>query len=164
MHCTHCHHVMHKERLPAYAYDLSGLSNVVVHNVEQFQCPSCSGKAVTFHAIEALHHALARALITKETRLTAQEVRFLREHLEMTNQAFARALGVTEHQSSRWMSGAPMNSSAEHLLRLLVASRVGLAMVKRAVAVVSQGIREGQSKLDARRHGKEWMVQVSELG
>jgi DNA-binding transcriptional regulator YiaG len=115
------------KKLPVrdYLYQLGGFSTVTLHGngVTQLTCPSCGDQATSFKAIGELHRKLARAIVTKKTRLSAQEVRFLRDHLGVTNQEFARTLGVTQYQSSRWMKGSPMSTSAERLLRCLVAGQ-----------------------------------------
>jgi DNA-binding transcriptional regulator YdaS (Cro superfamily) len=46
-------------------------------------------------------------------------VRFIRDHLELSNKDFAILMGVSETQASRWTSSEPIGVPAERFLRML---------------------------------------------
>jgi DNA-binding transcriptional regulator YiaG len=69
-----------------------------------------------------LHRALAAAVIYKKGRLAPQEIKFLRKSLGWSGVDFAKRMGTSAETVSRWEHGrAPMGSTSDRLLRLLVA-------------------------------------------
>ena len=71
-----------------------------------------------------LADVVLRELCEKEGRLTGSEVRFMRQHFEMTLQAFAKRFGVTHPGVLKWerMKKKPtgMNWATEKDIRLFV--------------------------------------------
>jgi DNA-binding transcriptional regulator YiaG len=66
---------------------------------------------------------IARAVISKNDRLTPAEIRFLRKHLGWTGAEFAAHFGAARETVSRWENGStPMGPTAERLLRMIVAN------------------------------------------
>jgi len=113
-----------QSRRENYRWDASGLSNVVLIDVEVRRCPACGEHTVVIPRIEELHRTLAMAVISRPGRLAPQEIRFLRKWLGWSGQDFARHFGVTPTTVSRWESledPSPMGGTAERLLRLAVA-------------------------------------------
>lgn len=99
-----------------------GLPYVVLMNLEVMVCQNCGEKEYMIPRIEDLHRLLARVVINKPGRLTGDEIRFLRTHLGYSSGDFARRMGVTIEQVSRWEhEKSAMSATAERLLRLLVA-------------------------------------------
>ncbi|TMQ11496.1 MAG: helix-turn-helix domain-containing protein [Deltaproteobacteria bacterium] len=123
MKCPQCRTPMQSRR-ENYRWDASGLSNVVLIDVEVRRCPACGEHTVVIPRIEELHRTLAMAVISRPGRLAPQEIRFLRKWLGWSGQDFARHFGVTPTTVSRWESledPSPMGGTAERLLRLAVA-------------------------------------------
>jgi len=167
MHCLNCNHIMKKITLDRYPYDTCGLPMVTVHDVEKYECPSCGDEMTSFWAIADLHRAIAIAIAMKPERLSSPEVRFLRDNLGMTNQDFARAMGVTQHQTSRWATSAPISSSAERLLRLLAVGAAGKSGKESARLVdmilsgsCAHGARK-DAKIDVVRRGGHWTATLT---
>ncbi len=103
-----------------YRYKESGL-NVTLVNVEIRRCPSCGEEEVNIPAIDGLHRAIALMLVKKKAPLASSEVRFLREYLGWTGENFAKHMGVSRFQVSRWESGSAAPSAvADRLVRALV--------------------------------------------
>ena len=123
MRCHSCGASMTTKR-ENFRYDASGLTHVTLRNVEVSRCPKCGEYEVAIPAIEQLHAALARALVTKRERLVPEEVRFLRKHLGLSGADFARLMDAAPETVSRWERGsASMSVMAERLLRVFVATR-----------------------------------------
>jgi putative zinc finger/helix-turn-helix YgiT family protein len=89
--------------------------------VTVYRCGSCGEELVSIPRLAELHRALASAVISKHAMLTAEEVRFLRTHLDKSSEEFAQLVGVSREQVSRWEHGATLSATADRLIRLLVA-------------------------------------------
>ena len=106
----------------AYKYSESGLPNVTLVGIEVRRCPHCGEQAAAIPRVMQLHQILAQSIVRKRARLAAQEVRFLRTYLGRSTEDFAKLMGVTREQVSRWENGHnPIGAQADRLLRLLVA-------------------------------------------
>jgi putative zinc finger/helix-turn-helix YgiT family protein len=104
-----------------YLYDESGLDSVTLMNVEMRRCPECGEYEVDIPRIDELHRLIAQTVASKESRLTPQEIRFLRKYLGFSGVDFARTLDVTPETVSRWETGKKqMSPVAERALRLMI--------------------------------------------
>ena len=104
----------------------STLLTLILIGLEVSRCTQCDCSEAAIPRIEALHRLIACALIDKTTRLTGEEVRFLRKLLDWSGSEFAKHMGVAEETVSRWENGrAPMGLQADKLLRMLVAALSG---------------------------------------
>ena len=111
-----------KTKRENYRYEAVGLSGITLQGVEVSRCGKCGEYEVAIPRIEDLHRAIAEAVISKKDRLTAAEIRFLRKHLGWTGAEFAAHFGAARETVSRWENGtSPMGSTAERLLRMVVA-------------------------------------------
>ena len=104
-----------------HRYVESGLSNVVLQDVEVRECPACGVQQVMIPRIEELFRVLALALVRKHERLAGEEVRFLRKHMGWSGVDFAARMGVTPETVSRWENERdPLSPLADRLLRMMV--------------------------------------------
>jgi hypothetical protein len=75
-----------------------------------------------------LVEVVLRELCEKDSRLTGSEVRFIRQHFDMTLQQFAKRFGVTHPAVMKWekMSDKPtgINWATEKDIRLFALSRL----------------------------------------
>lgn len=121
MKCIDCGNLMRTQK-ENYRYSECGLKNVTLIGIEVSRCPRCGNYEVSIPHIEGLHRLIARILIEKTTRLTGEEVRFLRKSLGWSGADFAENIGVAEETVSRWENDAtPIGPQADRLLRLMVA-------------------------------------------
>jgi putative zinc finger/helix-turn-helix YgiT family protein len=104
-----------------YLYAACGLPNVTLVGVEVRRCANCGDHEVVIPRIEELHRVLAAAVVRQTSRLTKDEIRFLRKYLGYSGVDFAKVVGVSPETVSRWENGKEkMGSSAEKLVRMLV--------------------------------------------
>jgi putative zinc finger/helix-turn-helix YgiT family protein len=104
-----------------YRYTACGLSNVTLIGVDVRRCAKCGDHEVVIPRIEELHRVLAAAVVRQASRLTKDEIRFLRKYLGYSGVDFAKVVGVSAETISRWENGKEkMGSSAEKLVRMLV--------------------------------------------
>jgi DNA-binding transcriptional regulator YiaG len=118
MKCTECGNAMTKS-IGDHVYRESGMEHVLLKGVTKYGCESCGAKRIQIVAIGQLHHLLAEIIAKKPARLVPSEVRFIRDHLELSNRDFAVLMGVTEAQASRWTNSESMGVPAERFLRVL---------------------------------------------
>jgi putative zinc finger/helix-turn-helix YgiT family protein len=103
------------------------LPGTVIANVEHEECPQCGESYEVFSRFEELFHVLAVAVIEQPSRLGGDEIRFLRNFLELAQVELAMRLGVTQETISRWETGKQqISKTADHLLRLMVAYELQL--------------------------------------
>src|SRR5262245_38491563 len=116
MKCTECGNKMTRSVVD-HVYRESGLDNVILHGVTKYTCESCGAERVQIPHMGPLHRAIAQAIAHKPARLVPAEVRFLRDHLDLSNKEFAALMGVSPEQASRWTSSEPIGVPAERFLR-----------------------------------------------
>ena len=87
-----------------YHYTDSGLPNIYLVGVRQFQC-ECGEKAVEIPAIKQLMSLIARDLTMKNASLTGLEVKFLRKQLGQKANDFAAHIKLQPETLSRIENG-----------------------------------------------------------
>lgn len=103
------------------------LPDIVVDGIEEGRCPDCGGTVTSYPRWSELSNHVVQALLSKPSRLTAGEIRFLRLKAGLKAQVLAETLGVTASQVSRWENeAATISALADRLLRMVVAARMGL--------------------------------------
>jgi putative zinc finger/helix-turn-helix YgiT family protein len=126
MKCPVCGKKM-KHYKGSHHYAESGLSNVVLQGIDQWEC-GCGEHVVEIPKVDDLHRRLGRLLIAQEKRLSGPEVRFLRKNLGLSGKEMAGLMGVNNATLSRWESGEQaIGAGADRLLRLIYAGKKGLA-------------------------------------
>lgn len=99
-----------------------GLPNIVLLDVPVRRCTQCQEYEVVFPKIARLHRLIANVLIRKQTRLTGDEIRYLRKYLGWASNDLARRVGVAPETVSRWEnSHEPIGAVPDRTLRLMVA-------------------------------------------
>jgi DNA-binding transcriptional regulator YiaG len=98
----------------------SGLPNVYLEGMRYWTCTECERVVrLEIPAVEDLMNALARAVVSKPSPLTALELRFVRKRLGMKAAAFAGILSISAGQLSRFKNGHNrMDGSLDKLVRL----------------------------------------------
>lgn len=102
-----------------YKYTVCGLKNVFLANgYETHQTEY--GEGVSIHNIEGLHRVIGLGIIKHCPSLSADEVRFLRKELDMTQRQLASMLGVGESTVRGWENNrTTITPSSDRLLRAI---------------------------------------------
>jgi putative zinc finger/helix-turn-helix YgiT family protein len=116
--CGECGHVM-EGRKENYHYTECGLQSVVLKNILVFHC-DCGAIIARIPAMAWLHRAITLSLISKESLLSGEEIRFLRKMANLNGVELAKLLGAHKTTLSKWENNTrkiPKNSDAA--LRLI---------------------------------------------
>lgn len=136
--CFDCGGTMQGRR-ENYNYTESGLRSLVLMNVVVFHCAKCGAIVPEIPAVEKLHRAVALDLLTKNTLLSPEEIRFVRKVSGYTATQLAAVMGVNKVSVSRWEGGArPIGKESDRLLRLLFFARMVERMWKDGSSAVDQ--------------------------
>lgn len=123
MKCLNCGTPM-KSRKENYHYTESGLSNIVLADVDVRSCAKCGEREVVIPRLDELHRAIAREVIEQKGQLVPEQIRFLRKYLGWSQSDLAAHMSVQSETVSRWETGnQEMGPVADRLLRLLVANQ-----------------------------------------
>ena len=133
MRCLNCDVEMQVGKAD-YQFTESGLSNVVLRDLEIRRCPRCGEQEAILAGLETIHRTIANELVAKPGRLAPEEARFLRKYLELSGTDLATQMSVAPETVSRWENGAQdMGVVADKLLRMMVRSLSAKEL--RAVAI-----------------------------
>ena len=100
MKCRDCGQEMQQIQ-ESYPYTESGLDNVYLEGIPVYRC-SNDHVVARIPRPAALSDAIADAVLSKSSRLTGPEIRYLRKHLRLKAKEFAKQLGVDKTTYSRW--------------------------------------------------------------
>jgi putative transcriptional regulator len=107
-----------------YRYTISGLNNVLLIGVAVNACPKCGLEAPTIPKAGELHRLIVDGLLSREARLSGEEVRFLRKQAGFSAKKFAALLGISAEHLSRFENGDRVSESVDRLARAIVAVAV----------------------------------------
>ena len=102
-----------------YHFVDSGLPNVYLVGIKYRRCAVCGMRSADIPAVKNLLMALARTIVESDAPLTGAEIRFLRKRLGKKSSEFAKIIGVSHEQVSRWENGRNRpEQSADKLIRV----------------------------------------------
>ena len=85
-------------------YRQCGLDNIFL--IDGFERELVDGEEyVTIHNLDGLWKAIGLHIVKHQKTLTAQEVRFLRQQMDLTQAELAKMLRVTDQTVARWEKG-----------------------------------------------------------
>ena len=120
--CTNCGGQVVVERRN-YRYAESGLSNVVLQDIEIADCPKCGNSDAMIPRMHKVHRAIAQGIANSPARLTGEQLRFLRKHLELSGDQLGRYLHTDKTKISKWEQGQDrIGPATDRLIRLLAAA------------------------------------------
>lgn len=102
-----------------YHFVDSGLPHVYLAGIKYRVCRACKKQAADIPAVKSLLTVIARAIVESDAPLTGPEIRFIRKRLGLPSAEFARLIGVSLEQVSRWENdwNRP-EKSADKLIRM----------------------------------------------
>ncbi len=105
-----------------FHFTWSGLPNVYMTGIEYEECSICGRVAGIFPMLSGLLDTLTSMVVQKSSPLTPPEIKFLRKAARKKAADFAKIIGVSAEQVSRWENGHnPPEKSADKLIRLVAA-------------------------------------------
>lgn len=134
--------------------DYDSLPGTRLKNVPIRECPECGESYTGIPNMEGLDETLAKLVISQSTRLTGDEIRFLRKYLGLSQEDLARKMGVQPESISRWENErANMSEPHERLLRSIAVHETPVDDYTKAVPEDSFGeAREWRMKLTTDDH------------
>jgi putative transcriptional regulator len=145
-----------------YKYAACGLSNVTLIGVDVRRCSKCGDHEVVIPRIEELHRVLAAAVVRQASRLSKDELKFLRKHLGYSGVDFAKVIGVAAETISRWENGKEnIGATTEKLIRMLVVhTQPTRSYPIETLATITEALTP--RRLGLRPKGNSWVEQELE--
>lgn len=134
-HCSNCGENARRIRTN-YLFRESGLSNVVLKNIEVIKCAHCGNQDPIIHRMADVMRQIAQALVEKPFALMGEEIRFLRKYLGMSGVTFAGLLHADKAVLSRWENNQVGVGSKSDLLIRAIACNLGSGLRSEAERVV----------------------------
>lgn len=144
--CYECGETM-AGRLENYRYVECGLPSVVLKQVLVFRCKKCGAVKAQICAASVLHRIIAYAIMSKETRLSGLELRFLRKVAGYSATDFAVVAGTSKSVVSRWEHSAALGKQSDRLARLLCAQK----LLSDSLSETNTPNSDGDSRLEEAR-------------
>jgi putative transcriptional regulator len=117
------------------------------------------GRGVRVANASKLDRAIALAVVRHQSRLTGQEVRFLRGILDLTQEELGRALGKDAQTVARWEKGKTELPTTEDIaIRQIYLEETGhrqkFIETSRKVAELKERVEMVSFRISGRRNGK----------
>src|SRR5262249_28819428 len=151
-------------------YTACGLDNVYLLN--GFKREIIDGEEyVTIADLDGLWKAIGLHLVTTRKALAPKEIRFLRQHMEMTQAELGARLRVSDQAVARWEKGrCELPGPADMMLRVLflgspVAQPEGNKPLREIIKLLDelQERDESKQKADVFERDKQWQDSEREL-
>jgi DNA-binding transcriptional regulator YiaG len=159
MNCPECTRKMTTRtatKAKPYVYRGSGLDGVRLVGIKVHECGSC-GPAPEIPRIRELHKMLTHWILEKPTKLTGNELRYLRKHAGISAISFAEQLGIRPEHLSRVENGhRDVSNQLDKLSRVIVA----LGIDNKDVRDVLSG-RKRSSVLRYSPSRNEWEIKAA---
>jgi len=107
-----------------YEFKETGLRDLVLLDIELVKCGKCGNVDPILFQVDELMHIAAVAILQKPYRLQGEELRFLRKHIDMSQEEFAKLLHVDKTTLSKWENNEdPIGVQSDLLARAVVIAR-----------------------------------------
>ena len=118
------------------------------------------GPASGITDVEGLHRVIGVYLVKYKPRLTGAEVRFLRNHLDLSQGYLGQLIGVAENSVRAWENlRGRIAKPAERLLRALVIGKVHSVEISELLEQILHLNRDAyQNRLELEETASGWMV------
>ena len=107
-----------------YEFKETGLRDVILLDIELVKCSKCGNVDAILFRVDDLMNLIAIAILQKPYRLQGEELRFLRKHVGLTQEEFAKLLHVDKTTLSKWENNEdPIGVQSDLWARTVVMSR-----------------------------------------
>jgi YgiT-type zinc finger domain-containing protein len=107
-----------------YEFKESGLRDVVLLDIELVKCGKCGNVDPILFQVDDVMNLIAVAILQKPYRLLGEELRFLRKHVDLPQEEFAKLLHVDKTTLSKWENNEdPIGIQSDLWARTVVMSR-----------------------------------------
>jgi DNA-binding transcriptional regulator YiaG len=107
-----------------YEFKESGLRGLVLVDIELLKCGKCGNVDPILFRVDELMHVATVAILQKPYRLQGEELRFLRKHIDLSQEEFAKLLRINKTTLSKWENNEdPIGLQSDLLARAVVISR-----------------------------------------
>lgn len=139
-------------------YITCGLDNVWLSNGYRYG-ESPYGSTIAIADVPGLYKAIALTVATKPSALSGPEIRFLRKHMELSQESLASMIGIGVQSVAAWEKGrSPIPRPSEKLLRLIaIGYDNGHATIRRAIDELNiDDCTKHRERLVFRDQGDKW--------
>ena len=144
-HCSNCGEPVQRVK-GNYLFRESGLSNIVLKNIEVMKCAHCGNQDPVIPRLTELIRFLAAAVVKQPCPLAGEQIRFLRKQLDKNGETFARLIGVDKTTLSKWENNQiSVGPNSDRLIRAVV-----LALGPESKAELEKAVL-GFTEIDDRR-------------
>jgi transcriptional regulator with XRE-family HTH domain len=123
MTCCECGGTM-KGQIENYRYLQSGLKNVLLKGILVFRCKDCGAEVPEFTGASSLHSLIGIRLLFNDSRLSGDEVRFLRKLVGYSATELAQLAGTSKFVVSRWENQDTFGEHTDRLVRLICLNKM----------------------------------------
>jgi YgiT-type zinc finger domain-containing protein len=107
-----------------YEFKESGLRDVVLLDIKLVKCGKCGNVDPILFQVDDVMNLIAVAILQKPYRLLGEELRFLRKHVDLPQEEFAKLLHVDKTTLSKWENNEdPIGIQSDLWARTVVMSR-----------------------------------------
>lgn len=118
MNCIECGREALLVKKPIVLYDGIRVQNVYLRNAEVEVCRHCGGETPVIRNIKKVHLMISLGIALQPTKLSGDEVRFLRKSMRLTVAEWAARIGIAAETFSRWENGRSPAQQVEKLARI----------------------------------------------
>lgn len=118
MNCIECGREALLVKKPIVLYDGIRVQDVYLKNAEVEVCRHCGGETPVIRNIKKVHLMIALGIALQPTKLSGDEVRFLRKAIRLNVAEWATRIGIAAETFSRWENGRSPAQQVEKLARI----------------------------------------------
>lgn len=110
--------------MTAYRYTECGLENVVIEGIATMTDDD-GDEVIQIPYVNALHRAIAEAILEQSSSMAGKELRFLRSEMGFTQAELGEIVNVDKQTVGRWeRDETPINGAAETIIRKMAGEKL----------------------------------------
>jgi len=145
-----------------YDFKETGLRDLVLLDIQLIKCGKCGNVDPILSGVDDLMDLIAVAILQKPYRLQGEELRFLRKHIGVGQEEFAKLLHVDRTTLSKWENNEdPIGVQSDLWARTVVISRNKYLEKRatdhiRAFAKIADQQKRVRVEVDTEKHEYEY--------